>query len=126
MSDLQVMIVDSRPAMRQAIRLALIEDEGLSIVEAGSLDEAKSLFGIQCIDVVLAGRKLGESSWQDLAAELGRDAMRPCHRFIVVGKMDPIERLTARCTGVDAVIAKSCLTEGKSRQLVDAVEMVAH
>ncbi len=96
MSDLQILIVHASASMRQAIRLALLEDDGLSFCEAENIETAQLMCGIQNFDVVISGRHFDKQNWSHLYNYLRpANAHKPLERFILIGNLGPIDSLRA-------------------------------
>lgn len=123
MSDLQILILHARASMRQAIRLALLEDDGLSFCEAENIETAQRLCGIQNFDVVIAGRHFDKQNWSHFYNYLRQpNAHKPHERFILIGDLGPIDRLKAIFNGIDKIVPRTLLVSQKTNELIAAVE----
>ena len=123
MSDLQILIVHAHASMRQAIRLALLEDDGLSFCEAENIETAQLMCGIQNFDVVISGRHFDKQNWSHLYHYLRpANAHKPHERFILIGNLGPIDRLRAIFNGIDKIEPKSLFDSQAANRLIASVE----
>lgn len=123
MSDLQILIVHASASMRQAIRLALLEDDGLSFCEAENIETAQLMCGIQNFDVVISGRHFDKQNWSHLYNYLRpANAHKPLERFILIGNLGPIDRLRTIFNRIDTIVPKTLFVSPTSNTLIAAVE----
>jgi DNA-binding response OmpR family regulator len=93
--------VDDEPAIRLLCRVNL-ELDGFAVLEAASLQEARSRLDESAVDVVLLDLHLGSERSHDLIEDLAR-RQPPVPTALVTGSTD-VE--SARRAGADAVLTK--------------------
>jgi DNA-binding response OmpR family regulator len=94
-----VLVVDDEPSIRLLCRVNL-ELDGYTVLEAGSIEEARDRLAAGNVDAVLLDVHLGRERSHDLIAEL---AVRGVPVALVTGSTDAA---TAAAAGADAVLAK--------------------
>jgi len=116
-----VLVVDDEPSLRLLLRVNL-ELEGLRVLEAGTLDEARALLELEHIDVVVLDVHLGPGDGRDLLDEL-RASESATRVVMLTGSVEPTG---GRFAAADRVIAKPfepVQLVATVRELVDAAHV---
>jgi DNA-binding response OmpR family regulator len=96
-----VLVVDDEPSLRLLLRVNL-ELEGLRVLEAGTLDEARALLELEHVDVVVLDVHLGPGDGRDLLDEL-RASESATRVVMLTGSVEPTG---GRFAAADRVITK--------------------
>jgi DNA-binding response OmpR family regulator len=96
-----VLVVDDEPSLRLLCRVNL-ELEGLRVLEAATLEEARALLEQEQVDVVLLDVHLGSGDGRDLLDEL-RAVESPTRVVMLTGSVEPTG---GRLAAADRVVMK--------------------
>ena len=96
-----VLVVDDEPSLRLLCRVNL-ELEGLRVLEAATLAEARALLEHEHVDVAVLDVHLGPDDGRDLLDEL-RAAESPTRVVMLTGSVEPSG---GRFTAADRVVTK--------------------
>ena len=96
-----VLVVDDEPSLRLLCRVNL-ELEGLRVLEAGSLAEARALLEREQVDVAVLDVHVGADDGRDLLDEL-RASDAPTRVVMLTGSVDPVG---GRFAAADRVVTK--------------------
>jgi DNA-binding response OmpR family regulator len=96
-----VLIVDDEHSIRLLCRINL-ELVGHRVLEASTIDKARTLIDEETVDVIVLDVHVGADSGLDFLAEL-RDSGRPERVALLTGTAD---RATVEAAGADAVLGK--------------------
>ena len=106
-----LLVVEDEPANRALLRavLARSRDERLGrteLLEAGSIEDARTILAEAAVDLVLLDVRLPDGSGLDLASEI-RDTRPPKPRVVILSaSVLPSERGAALESGADAFLGK--------------------
>lgn len=105
--------MEDEPANRALVRAIIArtdraELDGIALLEAATIAEARSVLASHPVDIVLVDVRLPDGNGLDLATELRAhpDAAGPAKIVIVSASVLPAERTSALATGADAFLAK--------------------
>jgi DNA-binding response OmpR family regulator len=96
-----VLVVDDEPSLRLLCRVNL-ELEGIRVLEAGTLDEARAVLEREHVDVAVLDVHLGPDDGRDLLDEL-RAAESATRIVMLTGSVEPSG---GRFTAADRVVTK--------------------
>ena len=96
-----VLVVDDEPSLRLLCRVNL-ELEGLRVLEAATLDDARQQLEHEHVDVVVLDVHVGSDDGRDLLDEL-RAAESPVRVLMLTGSVEPT---SGRLAAAERVVAK--------------------
>ena len=108
----RILLVEDEPANRALVRAIIArtdraELDGIALLEAATIAEARSVLASHPVDIVLVDVRLPDGNGLDLATELrARPGAGPAKVVIVSASVLPTERTRALATGADAFLAK--------------------
>ena len=118
---IRVLVVDDHPLIRDLIRFACQETEGLEVIgEAGSGQEALEECGRLCPDVVILDLQLPGMDGFEVARRLRKEAI-PVRILVLTGSDDPYSLFECRRIGVDGYLEKT----GALAEVIEAIRAVA-